>query len=62
LTLPLTPSLEGRGLGGRGHTRIKIKLLDPPEKLLEITRMLGGTEKDSIVKEHARQLLEKGGV
>jgi DNA repair protein RecN (Recombination protein N) len=45
-----------------GHTRIKIKLLDTPEKLLEITRMLGGTEKDNIVKEHARQLLEKGGV
>ena len=45
-----------------GHTKIKIKLLDPPEKLLEITRMLGGTEIDSIVKEHARQLLEKGEV
>jgi DNA repair protein RecN (Recombination protein N) len=45
-----------------GHTKIKIKLLDHFEKLLEITRMLGGTEKSSIIKEHARQLLEKGKV
>jgi DNA repair protein RecN (Recombination protein N) len=43
----------------KGRTKIKIKRLNPEEKIKEISRMLGGMKDSEISKKHSEELIKK---
>ena len=45
----------------KDYTQTFVRVLGPEERVEEIARMLGGSEITSVVKEHARQMIEKNG-
>ena len=45
----------------KDYTQTCVRVLGPEERVEEIARMLGGSEITSVVKEHARQMIEKNG-
>lgn len=44
-----------------GRTRVRVRLLDPRERVEEVARMLGGRRPTQIAREHATELLKRGG-
>lgn len=46
-------------LACENRTMVKAKLLGPEERVLELTRMLGGSAEELVTSEHARELLRR---
>ena len=46
-------------LASENRTVVQVSLLEPEERVAELTRMLGGSADEQVTSEHARELLRR---